>query len=260
MNTRLLTLQTALQNHLLNESSDIYSEVIDVGKISLQQRLGIYKHAYCARLQEALATNYPIMQLYLGDDQFDELAKAYIAALPSNFRSIRWYGDCLEHYLTTTSPYNDYSYLAELAKVEWEMTLVFDAPDDAVFELTRLNAIPFEAWADMRLQVHASVGQHDFLWNVVDVWKKLSDEQQPPDLIQHTQKQSYVFWRKELANYYSLLEPDEAAAIGKLCAGASFGDICEALCDYCEEEAVPLRAVTLLKGWITAGLISDIQY
>ena len=55
--------------------------------------LGIYQHAYRARLVAALRDNHEVLALALGDDAFDAIAQAYIDAHPSRFASIRWFGD-----------------------------------------------------------------------------------------------------------------------------------------------------------------------
>ena len=62
-------------------------------------RLEIYQHAYRARLIDALVDNYPALHRALGDEAFEDLAAAYIAARPSRYRSIRWFGDGLADFV-----------------------------------------------------------------------------------------------------------------------------------------------------------------
>jgi hypothetical protein len=256
----LSALQNKFQEHLLNATSDIFSEIVETENVPTEVRLSIYSNAYRLRLIEALATNFPVLQIYLGDEQFETLATEYINAHPSPYRSIRWFGDGLENFMKTHSPYSDYLYLAELARVEWEMTLVFDAEDSSVASIDILSTIPPAAWINMRLVAHPSVRHLDLFWNIVSIWDKLSEEETPPELIRNEKAQTWLFWRHELVNHYAVLETDEACAIKVILKGSSFGEMCAALCESLDEETVPMRAAALVRDWITAGLISTIEY
>ena len=59
------------------------------GAASAQRRFDIYVNAYRTRLIDALRANYPVLHRALGDDAFESLAQAYIAAHPSSCTNIR---------------------------------------------------------------------------------------------------------------------------------------------------------------------------
>lgn len=258
--SELFLLQNKFQDYLLDSKNDIYSDVIETTKVSTDVRLSIYGEAYRLRLLEALATSYPVMKIYLGHEQFEELGYKYIARYPSHFRSIRWFGDRLEFFLKDNAPYSNFPYLSELAKVEWTMTLVFDAPDSDVATVESLGAIPPESWVDMRLLIHPSARLVKVEWNIVPIWQAISKEETPTELLQSEQPINWIFWRKDLMNYYCSLTDDEASAIDAVLKGFSFGEICEVLCQWINEDDVAMRAASLLKGWLSASLIADIKY
>jgi len=256
----LLTLQNKFQEHLLHSQNDIFNYIVSTEKVPIDIRLSIYSHAYRSRLLEALATNYPIMQVYLGHEQFEELGNAYIDRYPSHFRSIRWFGDQLENFLRENTPYSDFPYLSELAKVEWTMTLVFDAANSDVVKLEHLGSISPECWIDMRLLVHPSAHLISLSWNVVPIWQALSKDESPCELLQSDMPIPWIFWRSNLINQYCSLTNDEASALDAMLKGNTFGDVCEVLCQFVDEKEVAMRAASLLKGWISAGLIAEIKY
>src|SRR5690348_15127611 len=101
----LMNLQNKFQSYLITADCDINVEIEETKKVSAETRLGIYRDAYRFRLIDALASNYPILQKYLGDDAFQELALLYIDAHPSLFRSIRWFGNQLENFLRKHEKY-----------------------------------------------------------------------------------------------------------------------------------------------------------
>lgn len=256
----LLTLQNQFQEYLLHSQNDIFNYIVNTEKVPTDVRLSIYSHAYRSRLLEALAANYPSMQVYLGSEQFETLGNAYIDRYPSHFRSIRWFGDQLENFLHENKPYNDFPYLSELAKVEWTMTLVFDAANSDFVKLEDLGNIPPECWVDMHLLAHPSAHLIQLSWNVVPIWQALSQDELPCELLQSDMPISWIFWRSNLINQYCSLTKDEASALDAMLKGNTFGEICEVLCQFVDEKEVAMRAASLLKGWISAGLIAEIKY
>jgi len=252
-------LQRDFQNYLYSGHAAIEQAIIDTESVSAQMRLQIYRHAYQARLEEALASNFPYLKVYLGDEGFHQMSLDYIAAHPSTYRSIRWYGDELADYLTR---YYDQEchFLVELAQFEWNMTIAFDAIDSPSFELAQMTAISAESWGDMVLKAHPSVSRMNFLWNVVTLWEALANDQEPQEVTQNPVAVPWVLWRHAYLNRFYLLPDDEAWAMDGMLNGHTFGALCEGLCRWHGEEAVGLRAASLLKSWIQSGLITDISF
>ena len=255
---KLLNLEHAFQNYLLHANPDILHHVIGTNKVPVDVRLEIYQYAYRSRLHEALMTSYSILQRYLGDEEFEALCYAYIESHPSNFRSIRWFGDQLPTYLSKHPPYRDYPYLAELAHLEWTLALVFDAADDDVMQLEDMQNIPAEAWITMRLQSHPSVYRLPLSWNVVQLWQAITNDQTPDKPQQSESTIDWILWRNELVSQFSSLSEDEAWAIDAVMNHLTFGEICEGLCQWVHEDHAGMHAASLLKGWISAGLITKV--
>lgn len=254
----LYDLENKFQNYLLSNNQDIFNHVIGTCKVPADIRLKIYEHAYRARLHEALVSTYPILQSCLGEEPFEKLCYDFIDANPSQFRSIRWYGDILASFIRENPHYQAFPYLSELATLEWTMSLVFDAADSPVIQLQDMQPIPPEAWSDMRLQFHPSVHRLSLCWNTVQIWQTITAEQQPAKP-QKDKPVTWLLWRKDLVSQYSSLSEDEAWAIDMIIKQAPFGELCEGLCQWVDEQNAGMHAASLLKGWITAGLIATIR-
>lgn len=254
---KLLNVESIFQDYLLHSNQDIFNHVVGTCKVPVDIRLGIYENAYRARLHEALIATYPVLQSYLGYEQFEELCFAYIDAHPSEFRSIRWFGDQLTDFMNMNSPYKEFPYLSELAKLEWTMALVFDAANGPVLQLEDMQSIPPEAWSTMRLQIHPSAHRLSLSWNTVQIWQTITDEQTPTEP-QQAIPVHWLFWRKELMSQSSSLSEDEAWAIDIVINKSTFGELCEGLCQWIDEKNAGMHAASLLKGWIIAGLISEV--
>jgi hypothetical protein len=255
----LHSLQNHFQNYLLSGQMYIEQSIIRTDKVSAKTRLGIYQDAYEARLIEALTNNFPCLHAYLGDEQFYDLGASYIAHYASNYRSIRWYGDKLSEFLPEYYD-NAYPYLTELAQFEWAMTLIFDAADAPIVQLSDMATIPPESWQDMCFKAHPSLIRSQFTWNIIPIWEALNQNITPAAPLQNTHYVPWVLWRKDFINRFYALSADEAWAIDNLLKGYSFGELCEGLCQWHEETQVGLRAATLLKSWIESGQISTISW
>lgn len=252
------SLQDQLQNFLLHGDPAIQDHVIGTTNVSVEKRLAIYQNAYRSRLIDSLATTYPMLNLYLGDDVFADICDDYLAEHPSTYRSIRWFGDQLSTFLIKHPDCGSFPVLAELAQFEWMMTLVFDAADADCLQLEDIASIAPDAWETMRFQAHPSASLLTMHWNTVSIWQALSDETTPAEPEESPAPITWILWRHDLLNQFCSLSADEAWAIHALLTGATFGEICEGLCQWIDEENAALHAASLLKGWITAGLISKV--
>jgi len=253
--TDLPSLQSQLQNFLLKSQTDIQKSIVHTENVSVNKRLSIYLDSYRCRLIDALADNFPVISSYIGFDAFSALSEDYIAKFPSSYRSIRWFGDRFAAHLKENSE----PYLAELAEFEWKMTLTFDAYDDEALQIEQMAAIHPESWATVRFTPHASLQLMNFSWNVVEIWEAISNEQHPPKPLKKTASAPWVLWRQDYINRFYSLVADEAWALDALTKDATFGELCEGLCNWLDEQEVALRAASLLKGWIQSGLIAGIK-
>ena len=86
-------LQRAFQDYVLAASETFQAAVRDTSKADRATLLDVYRDGYALRLIEVLTGDYPGLMAMAGPDDFDYMARAYIAAHPSPHRSVRWYGD-----------------------------------------------------------------------------------------------------------------------------------------------------------------------
>ncbi|WP_432723486.1 DNA-binding domain-containing protein [Jeongeupia wiesaeckerbachi] len=231
---------------LLNESPAFGSEA----------RLAVYRHAYRARLRDALKVNYPNLYRLLGDDDFDALASAYLAAEPSPHRSVRWFGDRLAGFLALTPPYAELPILAELAGWEWASAATFDAADAPVLDEAALAALPSEAWPTLPLRLIPAASLLDLAWNTPTLCQALQAETAPP--APEAAPQSWLLWRAPSGETrYRSLDAVEAGALPLLVGeGCDFAAVCEALATrIADVSQLPLLAAGLLKQWVADGIL-----
>lgn len=283
----LSDLQSDFQSFLLDGNKRMLGRVAGTAKVSAETRLAIYYDAYRLRLLEALASNYPVLRAWIGEDEFENIGIAYVAAYPSRHFSIRWFGHLLPEFLATTPPWDDKSILAEMAALEWALSEAFDAEDATVIGVEDMAAIPAPAWPGMRLQLHPSAQRLDLHWNVPIIWKAINQsldvekntaschgetsatpaaeterhEDAPalagaPAPVEHEYPQAWLVWRQNLKTWFRSLSVDEAWALDAAMTGENFAAICAGLCEWIDAQNVALHAAGLMKQWITDGIVS----
>ena len=220
--------------------------------------LGVYRHAYVSRLVEAMRKENEVLHAFLGDETFDEMGAAYVAAHPSRHPSIRWISRHLPAFLTAAEPYSDYPVIAELAAFEKALNDAFDAPDGAVLTGAALAAIPPEAWQDLVVVAHPAAHRLDLTTNAAAIWTALREDETPPDAETLAAPARILVWRHEATPMWRELSADEAMMWDEAASGLPFGQLCIMLATMGDPETAAARAAGLLGGWINAGLLAQV--
>ena len=255
---QLRELQQDMQRHLLGEASAVTAAIVDAPPLPAADRLAIYRNAYQVRLIDALHDTYPILHGLLGDEAWVALGEAYVAAHPSVFRSIRWYGGELADFLARCPPFADEPILAEVALLEWTLAEVFDARDAEVLQRAALAAVDPSAWGALTFQFHPSLRRLEFSWNTAAVWKAMSRDETPPRPEPAAAPAPWLLWRQNLQNYFRSMSGAESAALDSALRGRSFGEICEDLSALLPDDEIPAAAAGLLGTWADSGILIGI--
>ncbi|MBM3650449.1 MAG: DUF2063 domain-containing protein [Alphaproteobacteria bacterium] len=254
-------LQRAFQDYLLASSDAFRTAVRDTSKTDRTTLLDVYRDGYALRLIEALTTDYPGIMAMAGPDDFDRLARAYIAAHPSRHPSIRWYGKGLADFLADTPPYDRLPAAAEMARFEWALGEAFDAPDVTPITAEALMALPQEAWETLAFTTLPSLRRLPLAFEAPQAWQR-REEVEPGNLVVEPAPEPAVWaiWRPDLVSNFRSLEQDEAVMLEALVAGKPFPELCEAIAPFTGEEQAPARAASLLRAIVEGGMIAGFRY
>ena len=232
-------------------------------------RLDVYRHAYRARLTDALADNFEILARAMGDEAFAALADAYLTAHPSNHPSIRWFGHRLADFMAATAAAGDdvvpHPAFVDLARMDWALRAAFDAADAPALGREALAGWAPQDFAALRLAPHPSVQIVRLRWAVEAAWRGLRehdpDSGTEPELPAPEERpHTLLAWRRGLDTLWRSVEPAEAALLDGLAAGESFAALCERAAALEHDALQPAqRAATTLAQWLDDGLISRID-
>ena len=255
---RLSDWQAEVQSYLLNGDVTphpaLQASLLGSAALTAEQGLAIYHNAYRARLLETLRGDYPVVHGWLGDDEFDALALAYLNAHPSQHYSLRWLGaqlaDFIDGYLVPAQA----TPLSELARLEWAFTLAFDAAEAPVLSMAQMAELAAEDWPSLQVRLLPSVQWLTCGHNSVAIWRACKEQTEFPGSQPLAEVETCLVWRDQLITRYRSLAVDEAAALqGMAVQGWNFAELCGELSGLGEQ--APVQAVTWLRQWLSDGLL-----
>ena len=258
---QLRELQRELQRDLLGEPSTIGAAIVEAPPLTVDARLGIYRHAYRARLAEALDDIYPILHKILGDETFASMAELFIEAHPSVHRSIRWYGRELADFLAGAarrSPSNRCSRRSRASSGRCPRCSTRPTRRRSIGPRSEAS-IPGTGLRS-RFRFHPSMRRLAFAVEQRSLsGKRMSDDEEPP-----RPKRRARLYRGSSGGRISRttsarsMRPRRRRSTPRL-AGKPFGEICDALGAFLAEDEIPLRAATLAARWVDGGIIVGID-
>ena len=223
-------------------------------------RVGVYRHAYRARLAEALRGNYPVLHRVLGDEAFAALAGAYLQAHPSRSPSIRWFGHALPDWMTARLGADPQALphpaLPDLARMEWAIGTSFDAADADPLARTELTRREPAAWPALRFTPHPSARLLALGWAVEPLWRALTDDPDTRTAPPEERPHALLVWREGRESRWRILPADEAEALAGCLEGLRFDALGERVAATGTGDAA-VRLAGWLAAWVQAGLLVD---
>jgi hypothetical protein len=253
MRPSLNALQQDFQDYLLGseiEQPSILPEIQAGYGLPAPERLAIYYHAYRLRIRDALSDAFDKTHRYIGDELFYELCYAYIAAYPSGYRNLRWYGAQFPDFLAERL--SEHPLVGELGRFEWHLSLAFDAQDKPVLVPDDLRALQASDWESLGFSCQASLHVLALRSNAVAVWLALGEEQEPPQAEVNDTPVNWLVWRKGLQPHFRSATQAEKLALQGLRDGKSFSMVCA---DAAAGEA---DNTTQIAGWLQSWLKDEI--
>jgi len=256
----LKEIQDAFTQNVLSDDPGIVEHIRGTKKASSELRLAIYSNAYRERLIEALGNDYEMLEKCLGEDNFRGLCTSYIEKYPSTYYSLRWFGRNFPAFLEYSPEQGFHRWEAELAQLEWQFIEAFDSANIDSISEADAAMVPPSAWPTLSLVFHPSVKLLTLWWNTLDIWRAAKKDQQPPQPERLSQQSHCLIWRDGLMTQYRSLEADEATSLSVAIHGDNFSEICSALAtELHDQEQVPMRAASFLKGWMAASMLTQLK-
>ena len=139
------------------------------------ERLAIYQEMYPLRMRDALSSDYPALEHFLGD-QFWAFVTAYTAKHPSMGYTLNRLGDHVPAFLGRQQRFGNRAFLKDLARLELSITQAFDSPQSEPLDAKDLEAVAPEQLGRSRLVTSPSLRLVPLEWNAADYLDTIRDD------------------------------------------------------------------------------------
>jgi hypothetical protein len=216
------------------------------------ENLSVYRNNAASGFRAALQRTFPVVRRRVGDDYFRQLAAHYRERFPSRSGDLHWAGRDFAAFLDDYLAAGEYSWLADLARLEWsrhECSIFVESPPAGAEQLARF------ATADLERLVFGfqpSLRLHTSAYPVFSVWQANQVENAPSVDQSVGSEHGMVRWRNDMPEVRAL-EPRLFSFLSALQDGASLG---EAMSQAGLDENALTNALAYLFG---EGLVTSIR-
>jgi len=211
-----------------------------------EQQIEIYQNNVRGALQGCLAQIYPICCTILGEPYFKQLAKGYIQHHPSRQSDLNGYGGEFSVFLSIQcqqrSELFEFSYLGDLAQLEWLYHAVYYAASPSVFDFDVFAQLSESQQANTIFQLAPCFEFMVSDYPILSIWQlnRLNMTEQPPVLF-HAERVG-IFRQDYQISVFELDEVD-VRALSLIKAGKTLQALVQANLD-------PSLPEFIQKGWL----------
>jgi len=130
-------------------------DVLVAGHVGVGTRLGIYRHAYRARLEECLADDYPAVRALIGEGRFARRCAIAITQHPPREPTLNRYGRFMPGFLQEQRGVP--AAAADLARLEWALVEAIHSPCGEIVDVDALARVQPAQLASARFHADPSL-------------------------------------------------------------------------------------------------------
>jgi len=201
----------------------VYPDGLDPGA-----RVNIYRNNSRRGFAQALALEFPVIQRLVGEEYFEQLAGQFQAEHPSRAGDLQPIGApfaaCLRERFTDT----EYSYLPDVAALEWAWQAALLAADATAWDPAPLRSVPPEKLASLRFELLPACRLVHSPFPIVRIWLANQEERDGSDVIDlRAGADHVVVHRRSDSVEFHRLPAADFAFLQALQLGRTLGDALE---------------------------------
>lgn len=241
-------------------ATDIATEIAAGNeRLSPVEQVDIYREQFFLRHIDALRDDFRSIEHLLGDEAFEELARAYLAAHPPTSFTLRDLGHAMEAFVARTAPWSSDPLVADLARTEWAFVEAFDAPSAPPLDPASLARIPEDAWPAVRIALQPAM-QRLALGHAAHDYRLAVKKDEHPERPEPAPWFVVVYRGPEALQFIDV-EPEAFALLEELARGTPLGEACErvATSQGAAPEALEAKLGGWFQDWTRFGWISRVD-
>jgi len=157
---------------LLNSAAVLPADIRSCNRVATSRRFAIYRNNVTVALIDALADCYPVVNALVGEEFFRAMAREFARLHAPRSPIMAEYGGDLADFIKTFAPAATLPYLSDIARLEWQRVLAWNAADATTLtakDLTPLLSNPAQlirtSW-----HFHPSLSLLESCFATVSLW------------------------------------------------------------------------------------------
>ncbi len=225
----LRELQLSFATAVLDGSVSAIGPWIRDAGLDAGARINIYRNNLQEGFLKALGLGFPVIQRLVGEDYFRQLSSLFLREYPSRAGNLHHIGAPFAGFLRNQFAGTAYSYLPDVAELEWASQEVLIAPDAPSLDLTPLRALTPARLARVRFQLQPACKLVSSDFPIVRIWRANQDDRDGTEVIDLRVGADFVLVRREAdATELRRMPAAEFAFVLALSCGAMLGDALDA--------------------------------
>ena len=222
------------------------------------ERVEVYHGMYLMRMVDALKSDYPALEHFLGDDAFRTLVRDYVQVHPSRSFSLNRLGDHLPDHIRTAPGIRRRDFCHELARLELAVTEAFDSPETPCLTEQQIAAVPADAWERARLKPIAALRLLSFRYPVNSYLQTVRDDNHD-----HPKARLKDEWAAVYRRGYSVYRLDLTRAahdlLADLAAGKPLGKAVAAALRRGRRPPTEQELFRWFREWVSGGIFQAVE-
>lgn len=225
----LRELQVRFADALFGGDAAVVASQIEGNGVEPAERIDIYRNNLREGFTKALSIGFPVIERLVGADYFRQLALDFLHEHPSRAGNLHHIGAPFPQYLRERFADTEYSYLGDVAALEWAHEEALLAADEEPISASALAEVDPARYEELRLRLHPARGLVSSRFPIVRIWRANQPACETDETIDLDVggDQVLVLRTPECIEFHSL-PPGEFATLEALARGASLGAALEA--------------------------------
>ena len=144
--------------------------------ISPPAALATYANNARVNFTETLQRTYPAIWRLVGEDYFRQCAREYRRRYPSRSGDLQHVGRHFGEYLSSLHRADEFSYLADVARLEWAYQEALTERELPSLDVSRLTAVEADKYGDLRFRLQPSARLVESAFPILAIWRANTGE------------------------------------------------------------------------------------
>lgn len=227
----LASVQEGFWRGVRDQSEYIYPFISQSAKFLPHQRLEVYRTTARSAHISTLVDVFPVCSAILGERYFKQLAKQYFKQTPSLDPDLNQYGESFPGFLAkqiiVRAELNEFSYLVDLARLEWEWQGAYYSADEVLFDMQAFQSNCAAQGADVVLKLQASIRLLSSCYPVYQIWQSHREDKLRKKFDPIFKRQYLCVYKHQLQVHVKLIDPKLYFLLLSIKRGLTLGEITE---------------------------------